>query len=209
MAHKLDKFREIAAYPFDGYMLTTYAQGGLPLDEYDFNPEVRDIYLKRHGVDILQEPPDLDKLRHIRAEGIADYIRECKKILGSRKLLITGEVPSGPDDGTRRANRQTYRHLPWLYDRYFADGIDGVLMYQEFRDVFTPQVTGGRPFLLGMTRCLAERGYDFPSDLENLLKHGGYDELEFYETLIFVAKPNWLKELTRLLEKYDAMPQDN
>ena len=207
MAHMLDKFREIAAYPFDGYLLTTYAQGYAPLDEYDYNPEVRDLYLKRHGVDIYKTAPDLEKLRRLRAEGIADYIRECKRILGPRKLYLTGEVPGGPDDGTRRAGRMTYRHLPWLYERYFADGIDGVLMYQDFREHFTPAVTGGRPFTLGMTRCLAEKGYDFPKDLEALLQRGGLDELEFYETLVFLHRPAWLAELKRLLLKYDAYPK--
>ena len=83
--------------------------------------------------------------------------------------------------------------MPWLYERYFADGsVDGVMMMgSDFRDELTPEVLQGRRIKLGFFREMGypPKGYDLETDLETLQNDPQIDEVELYETMVFSFNP--------------------
>ena len=204
--HKLDRFVELADYPFDGFMWNTRSHSclmGFEPDEYGFNPEVRSAFQKRYGVDIWREKFDLAKLYELRAEAIADFFKRCKEKSGGRPVWLSGLPPvPGAYDTTQIPHMNRYfLKFPWLYKRYFADGsIDGVVMYGKgFIDHFTEEVTGGKPVKIGYFREMAKscqpRGYDFKLDMQTLKADPRVAEVELYEALILTKNPEMFKEL--------------
>ncbi len=222
MEHQLARFAELAAYPFDGYMMNyrTHSRSTHP-EEYGYNPEVRQIYLDRYGVDIWKEKADPAKFNTIRAEGIADFLAGCKKLIGGRPLFISGmkPVPAGqkaPICGkltganqatqweTRGMSLDMFAHIPWLYRRLIAEdkSIDGVMMTSAyFPEAFTPEVTGGRKITIGLYRERpGDRGayddsFDFKADAERLWNNPAIDEVELYETLNYTKPFNGVPRL--------------
>ncbi len=195
MKHKVDRFRELAEYPFDGFMFNIRCHSTTDSPEqYGYNPEVREIYKARYGKDIWKDDVDVDKLFEIRAEGIADFFKNCKAISGGRPIYMSGPPPVGSNT---HDYGDMFGPLPWLYKRYFADGsIDGVIMIvrskEDFLDYFTDEITGGKPVKFGVFR---EMGY-YPQhsemvieDIRNLKKRNDLDEVELYETMILSHYP--------------------
>ena len=216
MEHQLARFAELAAYPFDGYMLNfrTHVWRHHP-EEYGYNPEVREIYLQRHGVDIWKEEADLGKLNQIRAEGIAEYFSGCKRLIGERPLFITGFQPMPPGERRPKCGKlgadatqvachgmgmEAFGYLPWLYRRYLAEdkSVDGIMMTDAFfPEFFTPEVTGGRKIAIGLYRERPTDGsaydfntYDFAKDMERLVANPAIDEIELYETINYTHPEN-------------------
>ncbi len=203
MEHQVARFRELAAYPFDGFMMN-YRTHSVILnpEEYGFNPEVRDLYRQRHGVDIWTEPFDEDKLLTLRADAIGDYLLQCKKIAGGRPLYITGLKPAPPgqrsvQNAFRGMGVDMFSRLPWQYERYFREGsVDGVMMTGGyFPEFFTTAVTGGRPVKIGIFRERPKdkggypKNYDFAADMERLYNDPNLDEIELYEALHYIVDP--------------------
>ncbi len=224
MEHQLARFAELAAYPFDGYMMNyrTHSRNPHP-EEYGYNPEVRDIYLQKYGVDIWKEAADPVRFNDIRADGIARFLAGCKKLINGRPLFITGmkPVPRGqkaPHCGKlggdlkqiecRGMSLDMFAHIPWLYKRYLAEdkSVDGIMMNGAyFPEVFTPEITGGRKITIGLYRERpGDRGaydhatYDFKADAERLYDNPDIDEVELYETLNYTKGDDGKKRLAVL-----------
>lgn len=200
--HKLARFAELARYPFDGFMWNIRSHSfGFDPDRYGFNPEVRDAFLKRHGVDIWKDDFDHDALYALRAEGIADFFRLCKERAGGRPIWLSG-LPADPGSYSKNdvpPMVRQFTRLPWLYKRYFADGsIDGVVMLGiDFSDYFTDEITGGKPVKLGVFREMGfpPEGYDYVADMKALKQNQRLDEAELYESMVFSFAPEMFKEL--------------
>ncbi len=201
LAFRLRKFAEIAAYPFDGFMINirthsvhNLCPGGDPR-QFGYNKEVREKTIARCGKDPLTDDSAYETMQIVRAEGVADYLKGCKALVGSRPLYLSGPSPKGKN--TDRYQRP-YGDLPWLYERYFADGsVDGVMMIgSDFRKELTPEVLQGRKIKLGVFRemLFPPAGYDFAKDLEALRNDPQIDEVELYETLVLSQKPQLYEE---------------
>ena len=194
MKHKVDRFAELAEYPFDGFMfnIRCHSPHNTP-ERYGYNPEVRAKYLERHGKDIWREAADVDKLFAIRAEGVADFFKNCKACSGGRPIYLSG--PKNPDMGPRAHYGRIFGPLPWLYKRYFTDGsIDGVIMIgDEFPDYFSNEITGGKPIVLGVFREMLYQkgGYNFKADIERLSADPRIKEVELYESRVLNLNPEY------------------
>ncbi len=193
MKHKVDRFEELARYPFDGFMFNVrcHSRTANP-EQYGFNPEVREKFLKRFGKDIYKDDFDLADLFQLRAEAIADFFVKCKELSDGRPIYLSGV--KNPGTGQRAYYGEAFGPLPWLYKRYFADGsIDGVIMIgDDFADYFTDEITGGKPIKLGVFREMAHYPADRAkgaADLRELKKRSDLDEVELYETLILTDNP--------------------
>ena len=198
MAYRLRKFKELAAYPFDGYMMNLRTHSHtIDADEYGYNPEVIQATIKRCGKNPVTDDSAKEVLRQIRAEAIADYLKGCKQLIGDRPLYISG-LPNKPEYREKVGYQRDYGSINWLYKRYFADGsIDGVIMLGcDFRDEFTPEVLQGRKIKLGVFREMGfpPKGYDLASDLEALRKDMGLNEVELYETMVLSFHPEKFEE---------------
>ena len=193
IAHKVDRFRELAAYPFDGYVVNIRSHS-VPLaskpDDYGFNPEVRDEFLTRYGVDIYAHPFDREALNDMRSEGIDAYLRQCKALAKGRPLYMTatspdrkvGQPPSTSDWVFRMGAR-------WHFDQWFKDGsVDGVVMFEDFfPDKFAGKVSNGHPVrVIGFrdrANALRTDLAKFREDMAALVADPRLDEIELYEAL--------------------------
>lgn len=198
MKHGVDRFRELAEYPFDGFMFNTRCHSvRADAERYGFNPEVLAAFKARHGHDYNGSAADMEGVCQIRAEGIADFFRNCKALANGRPIYMSAPLPiemKGDDNFNT-----TFGPLPWLYKRYFADGsIDGVVMIgknwangTDFSSYFTDEITGDKPFKIGIFREGAKYAKDmnfFLKDMGELLKTN-LDEIEFYESMILNQQP--------------------
>jgi len=202
MAFRLRKFAEIANYSFDGFMINLRTHslndgvlGGNP-KEYGFNPEVREKTIERCGKDPAVDDSAIPVMHHIRAEAIADYFKGFKTLIGNRPLYI-----SGLSNKKYSHYKNLYGDLPWLYERYFADGsVDGVMMMgNDFRDELTPEVLQGRKIKLGFFRemCYHPAGYSLEKDLDTLQSDLQIDEVELYETMILSKELNLFEHVRK------------
>ena len=201
MKHGLDRFRELAEYPFDGFMFNTRCHSArADADCYGFNPEVLAKFKARYGHDYGGAEADKEGVCQIRAEGIADFFKNCKALTNGRPIYMSAPMPiemkNNPNFNTN------FGPLPWLYKRYFADGsIDGIVMIgknwnnaSDFSAYFTDEITGGKPIKIGIFREGAKYGKDmdfFRKDMGELL-NANLDEIEFYESMILNQRPAML-----------------
>ena len=200
---RLEKFAELAAYPFDGYMINmrTHSNVNNP-DKYGFNPEVRAQVLARCGKDIWSDDsPETHEIRQqVRAEGVAEFLKGCKQLVGNRPLYI-----SGISNWERTRYQARYGSLPWLYGRYFADGsVDGVMMMgADFRDKLLEVMPKDRRIAIGLFREMsAFRDPEvFASELERINSDPGIDEVELYESEIISYRPTHLAALKKATGK--------
>ena len=201
LAFRLRKFSEIANYPFDGFMINirthsihNLCPGGDPR-QFGYNPEVRQKTVARCGKDPLTDDSAYETMQQVRAEAVADYLKGCKTLVGTRPLYLSGPSPKGKHSDRYQ---HPYGDLPWLYGRYFADGsVDGVMMIgSDFREELTPEVLQGRKVKLGVFRemLFPPAGYDLGKDLEALRNDPQIDEVELYETLVLTRKPQLYEE---------------
>jgi hypothetical protein len=200
MQHKVDRFREITQYGFDGFMLNTRCHSARSdSNRYGFNPEVLAAFQARYGHAFSGSEADREGVCQIRAEAIAAYFRACKALTNGRPLFMSAPMPIEMKD--QDGFNTSFGMLPWLYKQYFADGsIDGVIMIgsnwqngKDFSSYFTKAVTGGKPIRVGIFREGAKytrypEQYPFEKDLEELFAKN-LDEIEFYESMILNNKP--------------------
>ena len=197
MEHKLERFKELTEYDFDGFMFNIRNHSDVTSpDDYGYNPEVRDLFLKRHGKDIWKDDFDHALLRELRAEGVSRFLAECKKASSGRPIWFSGTRNRGPGEKQPESPQMVfpYGKFPWQYRQWFADGsVDGVVMISDyFPEYFTPEITGGKKISLGVFRemgFLAKDGkYDFARDLAKTAALP-IDEIELYETVEFAHNP--------------------
>ena len=205
MEHQLARFAELAAYPFDGFMMNLRSHSWVSHpEEFGFNPEIREIYKQRYGTDIWTQPYDIGKIMQIRAEGVARFYKGCKELCGNRPFWVSGlpPAPFGKPSEEKVFRGMGTRNLAWvpsLYKTFFKDGsVDGVMMIGgDFSAYFTPEVTGGKPLQLGIfrecgghlahNRYYYPEGYDFEKDMRALYNHPRLSCVELYETLNFTS----------------------
>ena len=214
MDHQVARFAELAAYPFDGFMVNIRSHSRIDHAEfYGFNPEVRDIYRKLHGTDLWTEPYDLKKLLMIHANVIADYLAKCKATTQGRPLYLSTLPPAELGERAVQgeysgAGTTAFERLPWLYDRYFREGsVDGISMIGgNYAAHFTPELTHGRRISLGVFRECGgplvmhrPENYDFEVDMQTLYDDSSLDEVELYETLEFHNNPQKAAILRKIL----------
>ncbi len=218
MKHQLERFAELAAYPFDGYMMNLRSHSWVSKpEEFGFNPEVREIYLKRYGKDIWREDYELGKLMLIRAEGIAKFYKGCKALCGDRPFWVSCVPPArlgtkSEEKVFRGMGTHLFGWIPSLYKTYFRDGsVDGIMMIGgDFSDYFTDEVTEGRDVKLGIfrecgghlanNRYYYPEGYDFEADMKKLYNHPRISTIELYETLEFTNNAKKREILRKLIK---------
>jgi len=201
--HQLARFAELAAYPFDGFMMNIRSHSWCQeTADWGFNPEIREIYKQRYGTDIWTEDYDLGKIMEIRGEGIAIFYKGCKSLCGNRPFWVSTLPPAklgerAVEPEYRGMGTRMYERIPWLYKKYFEDGsVDGIMMIgADFSSYFTPEVTGGKHIPLGIFReCSGHivrdkyyypADYDFQADMLKLYNNPNIEAMELYETLEF------------------------
>ncbi len=202
MEHKLARFAEIAAYPFDGFMLNI--RGHVMYnssDDYGYNPEVRAAFLKRYGKDIWRDKFDRDAWLNLRAEAYDDFLAACKRRTGGRPLFVAVTDNGTPEDPAARYGMVFHIRklgMPWHYDRWFAAGtVDGVMMHGDFfPEHFRGKKVNGKPVVVGFQREMIF--YPAGSTLEGDIRRcreAGVDELELYETLVLNQNPELLETI--------------
>ena len=196
LKHKLERFAELAAYPFDGYMLTMncHISRSEP-DSYSYNPAVRERILKKTGKDIFRDDVPLKLLVEERQDGLSEYIIGCKKAIEKRPLYIEGWGPGYGKGGMYQ--RENFGSIHPDYQRLIRQNvIDGVVMWHDFSAFFTQEVTGGRKIQLGFYVGLQEVK-SMADTLKSLHKHANLELVDFYESLLFTGHPEWFKELKK------------
>jgi len=182
MKHKLDRFGELAKYPFDGYRLTlnSHSDGDDP-DHFSYHPALRERLLDKTGKDIWRDELPRERIVQERAEGFAEYAEGCKKLIGDRPLYIAGWRP-GDEEFFTCLGRTNMGTLIWPYERLIKNGtVDGIVMYTDFADYFTPEVTGGRKLDFALFRCIEiGRAADVlnPFDVDKAVPN--LNEIEYY-----------------------------
>ena len=188
LSHKVDRFRELAAYDFDGFTYNIRSHSNLLADSpdsYGFNPEVRNAFLTRYGIDIYTQEFDRERLHELRSEAIDEFLRRCKELAGKRPLFMTvGRQPVAHNRGADWSYRLGAR---WHYDQWFKDGsVDGVtMMGDNFAAFFQGKRSNGHPVTVGAFLEMGGRpaDYDLKAELEALARDERLDEVELYETI--------------------------
>ena len=196
MKHRLDKFSELVAYDFDGFIFSCRTHSWIfDPENYGYNPPVIEAFRNRFGRAPGTSDEDRAGVFQIRAEGIADYFKRCKAMTGGRPIYLCGErnpTTPGVFEG------QHFGPLPWLYERYFADkSIDGVTMYGEFRKELLP-LMAGKNIRLGTFREMAWAPLsldEFAKLLKRLEHDHDIDEIELYELLNLTHKPEYFAKI--------------
>ena len=192
-AYKLAKLRELAAYDFDGfaYSIRSHTLGRTP-QHYGYNNVTREAFRKRYGKDIWTEDFNRADWLSLRAEAVNNYLSEASKTLGSRPLYMDlprqetgapyirsyGGVPFQPEAWILNGAVAGIRMLGFSPDRNLAPEFDGADQVRIIRFV-----DNGR---------LAPPD-EFRANLQRWLKNPVLDEIEFYETLLYTDRPEYLQ----------------
>ena len=201
MQHKLDRFSELAAYPFDGYRLSLNCHCDVDdPDRFSYNPALRARLLEKTGKDIWRDELPLERILEERASGFSEYLEGCKKLIGDRPLYMYGWEHGGREHGLS-LQRTNMGSLKWQYERLIKNGtIAGVVMYDDFAKYFTPRVTGGRKIDLGLYRSIELKPDKVFANLEADLRTPGLTELELYGSVVF-RSGDFLQRLKAMAEK--------
>ncbi|MGE4490111.1 MAG: hypothetical protein AB7E95_11275 [Kiritimatiellales bacterium] len=189
MRHKVARFEELTKYNFDGFMfnLRSHSPAG---SNYGFNPELRELYLKRYGKDILKDSFDRKKLNELRADAIDEFLSNCKKLTGGRPLYFSAISNERPTTNT--ATAAWNYGVPFHYAKWFAESsVDGVVMINGDFRAEIQKAAAGKPISIGVFREMAfgPKGYNFESDLMAIGADHGIAEVELYETLVLNKTP--------------------
>ena len=191
--YKLAKLRELAAYDFDGfaYSIRTHTQGRAP-QHYGYNEVTRNAFRKRYGKDIWTEDFDRDAWLGLRAEAVNAYLAEAGKALGSRPLYMDypRQEPGAP-------YIRPYGGMPFQPEAWVRDGaVAGIRMLGISPDRKI------EPEFAGADRVRIVRFVDngrmpppekFRENLQRWLENPVVDEIEFYETLLYTDRPEYLR----------------
>ena len=186
MRHKLEKFSELAAYPFDGYRLTFNCHTNLAIpDDFSYNPALRERLLAKTGKDIYRDELPLKRIIEERGEGFTEYIEGCKKLIGKRPLYLYGWPPGGKEQGLIEHSRQNMGSIVIDYPRLIQNKtIDGIVMYYDFHEYFTPAVTGGRKIDFGFYSCVEVNPQKKLEALSTVAKIPGLTEIDLYGAVV-------------------------
>ncbi len=204
MEHRLNKFSELVKYDFDGFMFNVRTHSAIADPEnYGYNPAVIEKFRARFGREPGVSDSDRAAVFQIRAEGIADFFKNCKAMTNGRPIYLSGLENAASGKPANTSYQKKLGPLPWLYERYFDDkSIDGVIMIgTDFRDQLLP-IIGDRDVKLGVFREMGfpPRGYDFAKDISTLKKDPQLDEVELYETMVLSFNPSLYREILKPVE---------
>ncbi len=198
-AHKLAKLRELATYEFDGfaYSIRTHTQGRLP-QHYGYNDVTRDAFRRRYGKDIWTENFDREAWLGLRAEAVNAYLAEAGRMLGSRPLYM-----DSPRQDPGASYIRPYGGLPFQPEAWVRDGaVAGIRMLG---------ISANRkiePKFAGADRVRIVRFVDngpmpppdkFRENLQRWIDNPVLDEIEFYETLLYTDRPEYLQIIREIL----------
>jgi hypothetical protein len=202
--HKLAKLRELAGYGFDGFAhsIRTHSQTR-DASLYGYGVAVRDAYQARHGQDIWREPFDRAQWLALRAEGLNQYLLEAGRVVAPRPLYMDAPKPGS-------AYLEPYGGMPLQHETWIsAGGVAGIRLLGYAPDVVL------KPLLPAAARVKVVRFVDnsnvpepdlFRERLGHWLDEPGLDEIEFYETLIYTDRPEYLKAVRETLAEHHLLP---
>lgn len=215
MKHYLAAFAELAAYDFDGYYFSSRVHSfyrGFDVDEYGFNPVVREKYLARFGVDIWDpEFKDTANLQKFRAEAWDEYLAGCKKLVGDRPIYVC--VPNYNRNAMKHKGLSscntlgsfTYNWQKWIKEGY----VDGLVMIgwcepEYFAEAKAKYGTKISVFSKIKSHLkLSEK--DFAAHLKDLRSIEGLDEIEMYETCLLVWSEPHLRAIRNAVDDASAV----
>ena len=208
MKHKLDRFAEIAAYPFDGFMLNIRGHVNMNSSEdYGYNPEVRAAFKRKYGKDIWRDQFDRAAWLDLRADALDRYLAGCKKLASGRPLYVgVADNGSKPAPGVSYGMVFHVRRLgvPFHCDKWFASGsVDGVMMHCDFfPERFRGKTVSGKKVAVGFLREMIfhPKEVSLEDDLERC-RRAGLDEIELYETLVLIHKQELLETIKKFCAK--------
>ena len=201
MKHKLDRFSELAAYPFDGYRMSfnCHSNASNP-DEFSYNVALRQRLLDKTGKDIWRDELPLERILEERAAGFSEYLEGCKKLIGKRPMYLYGWPPGGKEQGLIEHSRANMGHIRIDYPRLIKNGtIDGVAMYYDFHDYFTNEVTGGRKIDFSYYNCVEIRGSQKLDALPAIAKIPGLTEIDLYGAVV-LTDPAHREKIRKFVE---------
>jgi len=191
-AYKLAKLRELAAYGFDGfaYSIRTHTLGRA-LQHYGYNDVTRDAFLKRYGKDIWTENFDRETWLSLRAEAVNDYLVQAAKSLGPRPLYmdLPRQEPGAP-------YIRPYGGMPFQPEAWVRTGaVAGIRMLGVSSEQrIEPEFTGADQ--VQIVRFVDNRHIGSPDEfrerLQRWLRNPVLDEIEYYETLLYTDRPEYL-----------------
>ena len=205
MQYRLDRFRELLKYDFDGYMFNTRTHSIVTdhAEDFGFNPEVRDAYMARYGADIWDENfNDYPRLLELRADAVDDFYAQCRRLTGGRPLYVTTPPAHAFGEKYQRIWYDAWGAFPWHYRKWFENGsVDGVMMIGgTFPEVIKRELPPEGKVKIGqfieMGLVNAAPPEEFRRQLERLVADPEIDEIELYETLILSQRPE-LREIVR------------
>ncbi|MBT3376496.1 MAG: hypothetical protein HN742_41520 [Lentisphaerae bacterium] len=191
-AHKLAKLRELAAYPFDGfaYSIRTHTLGCGP-QHYGYNPVTCEAFKKRNGVDIRTQEFDRDAWLNLRAAAVNAYLVEAGKLLKPRPLYM-----DFPRQEAKAPYIRAYGGMPFQAGAWARDGaVAGVRMLGfSGKEPITPPFEGADRvrIIRFVDNWKMPPPEEFRANLRRWLANPVLHEIEFYETLIYTLKPDYL-----------------
>ncbi len=202
-AHKLDRFRELVAYPFDGFLFNIRSHSivsGLAGDAlkgaYGFNPEIMAEFKRRTGKDVLTDEYDREAYDNLRSEGLDRFLAECKALTGGRPLYMTVGIPDQDKIRNTISGAANWLHafgMRFHVDQWLTDSaVDGITLLGNHVNAVPPEFlnrkANGRPLKISVFREMAfppeGKNYDFRSDINRLVANPDIDEIELYESLV-------------------------
>ncbi len=203
-AHKIDRFRELAAYPFDGFLYNIRSHslgfaGDVLEGAYGFNPELIAEFKRRTGKDVLKDEYDREAFDNMRSEGLDKFLAECKALTNGRPLYMTVGVPNQDKIKNRingAANWLQAFGMRFHVDKWLADGsVDGITLLgnsvHSVPNEYVGKKVNGKPLKISVFREMAfppeGKQYNFEKDLNQLVNTPDIDEIELYESLVLNA----------------------
>ena len=191
-AYKLAKLRELAAYDFDGfaYSIRTHTLGRKP-QHYGYNDVTREAFKLRYGKDIATEDFDREAWLELRAEAVNAYLVEAGRLLHPRPLYMDFPRQEPGASYIGRYGGMPFQAGAWVRDRAVA----GIRM------LGFPTGSPLEPAFEGADTVRIVRFVDnwrtpppdeFRANLRRWLSDPDLDEIEFYETLLYTPRPEYL-----------------
>ncbi len=216
MKYRLERFAEYAAYPFDGYVFISRTHSFVlkDPDEWGFNPEVREKYLKRYGQDIwAPDFKDTKKLQALRAEALDEYLAGCKRLVGKRPLYVTIPQVDGGTYAPGHTRGQTswdpWGSFPYNWEKWVENGtVDGIGMIGWCNPAYFRAARAKHPFgllvFVKVKTLLKLTPEETAAHLRDLRGVSELDNIELYESCLLPDAKEHLKAIRSAVD--DATP---